>query len=161
MRKIPLTLVLLTITNNAIANSLEFEGEIIHSEVTEKLFDCGSYQVRLETDKFPFKYERNIPEKFRLNGFMGSPAIVRKEAYLLPKSTLIPRPDQLKKMKAQLVQGRTYLPTAVACKDDTFIVSYWSGGNCAQCEVFVQFSAKDGVPSNPQKVNYGRVKAFK
>ena len=140
------------------AASFNLNGEIIESEITKKTTECDSYQVVLENEYFPYKHELKIPKEFRIKNFHGSSAIVNKSAFILPGKIAIPRPSQIEGIEGQYPRNRTYLPNSVVCKGDILIVSYWSGGNCKECEAFLQFKILNGVPTNPQTVDYDHFK---
>ena len=143
------------------ASSFVLDGGIIETNISEQIVECGSYQVLLRNEQFPYKYETNIPKKYDIKGFYGSSSIVNKSAFILPSGAKVPKPNEISELKNSYPIDRTYLPGSAVCKDNTLIVSYWSGGNCKECEAFIQFEISNGKPKNAQKVNYGDVEALK
>ncbi|MFD1218254.1 hypothetical protein [Microbulbifer celer] len=143
------------------AASFNLDGKIIESDTVEEIVDCGSYKVRLKSEQFPYKYEMEIPEEYKIEGFYGSSAIVEKSAFIFPGGTRVLSPSEIKSLKSLYPLDRTYLPTSAVCKGSTLIVSYWSGGNCKECEAFLQFEVVDGKPTNAKKVHYGQVQVLK
>ncbi len=137
-----------------------FNGELIRSINSEETYDCGSYKVILKKEKFPLKYEMNVPQELKIKGFYGSRAIVRQEAILIPGNTIIPMPQNILELKSQYPSDRTYLPTKATCSGQKLIISYWSGGNCKDCETFVLFDVVNNIPQNPQRSDYSHVKTL-
>lgn len=143
------------------AFSFNLDGEIIESDISEKIVDCGSYEIHLKNEHFPYKYEMQIPSTYQIEGFFGSFAIIEMSAVIHPVDTRILTPNELKNIQSLYPSDRVYLPASAVCKESIFIMSYWSGGNCKECEAFVQFEVIDGKPTNAQKVNYGDFNALK
>lgn len=108
--------ILLIAALNSYAENFLYKETVVESEVTNKIVDCGNYQIRLETEKFPFEYEAHIPSKFKIEGFLGSPTTIRKVAFVQPKEILISQPEQISDIKSQIPKNRTYLPTSAVCK---------------------------------------------
>ena len=143
------------------AASFSLNGKVINSIVNERFVECGSYQIQLVNEHFPYKHEMEVPKQFRIDGFYGSAATVNKSAYFIPGKIKIPNPSEIANLKESYPTNRTYLPASAVCRDNILIVSYWSGGNCRDCEAFVQFKIVDNQLTRPEKVNYSHVKAMK
>jgi hypothetical protein len=161
--KVPGILLIITISVPLYLNAASFNlnGEDIKSSVTEKIVECDSYKVKIVNEQFPYKYEMEIPQEFQIEGFYGSSVIVNKAAFILPSGTRIPNPNDIENLKETYPTKRTYLAGSAVCKGDTLIISYWSGGNCKECEAFVQFKVIDGQPTRAEKVDYSHVRALK
>lgn len=142
------------------AASFDLNGVSIHSKITEKKVVCGQYQVKLTSDDFPSKYEDQIPSQFHIKGFDGPATIVKKEATLVPGGVNIPSPTDIRELHSRFPAERTYLPSSAVCKNNALVMSYWSGGNCDDCEAFIKFDLSNGMPSNPEKVPYSEFKAL-
>ncbi len=142
------------------AESFTVDGTIVESVNTIKTFECEGFQVSISEDKFPIKHEMSVPQKYRIKGFFGSYSIISKSAKLLPYNLSIPAPQDIKELSPLYPKGRTFLPTSAACKGSTLIISYWSGGNCKECEAFVKFEVENGFLKSAQKANYGDVRAL-
>ena len=134
------------------------EGEVITSSTTVKTIDCGTYTIDLTHETFPFEYEKFIPSEFQIKGFYGSTTTIAKKAIIRPADFIVPNANDIAELKAVLPKGRTYLPGSVACKGKLLVVSYWSGGNCSECEAFVSFEYSGSELVNPIKVTYSDFK---
>lgn len=144
----------------AFAASFDLNGVSVNSKITEKTVECGQYQVVLKSDEFPFNYEDQIPMQFQIKGFDGPTTIVKKEAILIPGGVNIPTPANIKELHSSFPANRTYLPSSAACKNNVLIISYWSGGNCEDCEAFIKFEVSNGMPLNPEKVKHTEFKTL-
>ena len=143
------------------AADFSYKGNTVTSQVSETIVECNAYQVLIKKEHFPYKYEMVVPKAFHIKEFFGSAATIRKEAFILPNTTIIPQPNEISTIKGKYPRNRTYLPSSAVCKGNTLIVSYWSGGNCKECEAFVQFEIVGGMLTKPQKVDYSHVKDLK
>lgn len=140
--------------------SFTHKGEVVTSSVSSKIIDCGTYKVNLSHETFPFKYENYIPSKYRIKGFYGSVTTINKKAVILPSGVIVPNPNDLMELKALYPEGRTYLAGSAVCSANKLIVSYWSGGNCYQCDAFVSFDVSGSKLLNPKKATYNDFKAI-
>lgn len=150
----------LLLSFSTVAAEFVHDEEMVKSAVSEKLLDCGNYQVIFRQDVFPFKYEKIIPQELKINEFYGSSAIVSMDAVVVPGNTTLPNPHELPELNGFLLVDRTYLPSKGTCKDNKLIISYWSGGNCSGCQAFVEFEVIDNVLTNPRKVSYSYFNKF-
>jgi len=138
----------------AYSASFTTEDEVVTSSISVKTIDCGNYKVDLNHETFPFKYENDIPREFMIKGFYGSPTTIAKQAIIQPAGIVVPNPNDLIELKSLYPEGRTYLAGSAACNGNQLFVSYWSGGNCSQCEAFVSFTYSDSELSSPKKLTY-------
>jgi len=143
----------------SILNAEEFilENTIIKSKVIEKTVTCNTFNIKLESEQFPFKHERKIPHKFKIDNYYGADNLIRREAFLMPQKLKILFP---KNIKESVLKERTYLPYNALCKKNKLVIFYSSGGNCNGCEVFIEFDVVKAKPVNPTKVNYRKIKDF-
>ena len=144
------------------AHSASFtaKGEIVTSSISVKTVDCGTYEIDLQHESFPFKFENYVPSKFKVQGFYGSSTTVSKQAIIQPIGYVLPSPNDIEELKNIYPEGRTYLASSAVCHGSKIIVSYWSGGNCSQCEAFVSFEFSGSKLSNPKKVSYHEFKSL-
>jgi hypothetical protein len=142
------------------SESFFHDGETVTSSTSVKTIDCGKYTVDLSHETFPFKYENIIPSEFQIKGFYGSPTTIAKQAIIQPVGIIVPNANDIAELKALFPEGRTYLPGSVACSGKQLVVSYWSGGNCSECEAFVSFEVSGQKLQNPKKVNYSDFKTL-
>jgi hypothetical protein len=154
------TLILLLLSGSVFSASFTHKGEVIKSSVSVKSIECGQYKIDLKKENFPFKHEMNVPQKFKIKGFHGSNSTIGKDAVLQPAGVIVPRPNDLPKLKANYPADRTYLAGSAVCKGNKVIVAYWSGGNCSECEAFVSFEVLGSKLLNPTKVSYQQYKAI-
>lgn len=151
-------IVLFFINTEVFSESFTLNGKVIESIVSEKIIDCGKYKILLKKENFPFKYEMEIPKHYQIKGFYGSAVYIDKSAFIMPSNSDIPRPNEIAELKELYPDDRTYLPGSAVCRGNTLIVSYWSGGNCKNCEAFVQFDISNGNLRNARQVSYKDVK---
>ncbi len=158
-----LSLFLVLLSINTVAVEVSISGTKHNSSITETTVDCGSYKVKSVRDSLDKRLNRISPTKFPdfIPGFMGSQTIVSMEAFVEPSGNQVPRANNIKEISGELGDGRAYLPFSFTCSDDTLIVSYWSGGNCQKCSVYVAFTYRNGDIINPKKVTYKEYDAFK
>lgn len=147
------------VQTSAYSASFTIKDEVVTSSKSIETIDCGTYKVDLTHETFPFKYEDNIPNEFMIKGFYGSPTTIAKQAIIQPAGIIVPNPNDIADLKSLYPEGRTYLAGSAACSGTLLIVSYWSGGNCSQCEAFISFEYSGLKLSNPKKVTYREFKA--
>ena len=140
------------------AASFELNGKLVHSIKKEQTYECGDYRLKLISEDFPIEYETKIPDSFRIDGYYGPDVHQQREVRFSPGEILVPDINSIPKIKTKLLSGRTYLPSKARCNKSSFVIYYWSGGNCNGCETFVEFEVKEGKPTNPQLVGYQKVK---
>ncbi|WP_371192906.1 hypothetical protein [Glaciecola sp. SC05] len=146
----------------ASAHSASFtaKGEVVASSTSVKTIDCDIYKVDLVHESFPLKFENYVPSEFRVDGFYGSSTTISKQAIIQPAGLVVPNPNDIDELKNLYLEGRTYLAGSAVCQGSLLIVSYWSGGNCSQCEAFVSFEYSDSKLSNPKIVTYREFKSL-
>jgi hypothetical protein len=149
----------LVVQTSAYSAKFTIKGEVVASSTSVKTINCGTYKVDLIHENFPFKYENYIPNEFMIEGFYGSPTTIAKQAIVQPAGIVVPNPNDVVELKSLYPQDRTYLAGSAACSGTLIIVSYWSGGNCSQCEAFVSFEYSGSKLSNPKKVTYSEFKS--
>lgn len=154
---VALGLVFQTISNAA---SFNHQGEDIASSIAIKTIDCGKYKVEVVHESFPFKYENYVPEEFFIKGFYGSVTTVSKQAIIRPEGIVVPNANDIDEIQGSYPENRTYLAGSAACKGSQLIISYWSGGNCSQCEAYVSFEVYGSKLINPKKVTYREFQAL-
>lgn len=145
---------------NSLAESFILNGQTVNSTISTNTIECQGFTIAITENKFPVAYEMQIPKKFRIAGFNGSPLIIGKYATLQPSGLQIPSPQDISLLKGQLPKERTYLPTTATCKGSRIIVSYWSGGNCKTCETFMAFNVEDDQIIPLKKVDYSEMRAL-
>lgn len=146
-------------SSSLFAAEFELNGEVISSLKKEDKVQCDGFAVVLRTEYFPFQHEMAVPAKFKTAGFNGSKAIIDKQAFIKPQQLVIPRADEIKAIKGQLSEGLVYLPSKAVCYGNNIVMSYWAGGNCRQCEAFVEFTLEEQQLIAVKKVNYAYFKA--
>lgn len=155
-------IVLFFVLNTSDVFSAEFylNNQKLTSAIHEVTYSSSSYNIRLVTEKFPEKYERKVPSKYHINNFYGSHIYLSKNAYYETSkiSLKIPNCNEIHELKNKLLKARTYLPFKAYCKEQNFVIGYWSGGNCHKCEIFVEFKVKDGKFVSPDIISYRKVK---
>jgi len=127
-------------------------GKKIVSKTSEKTVSCSGYSLKIVSDEFPYDYEDQIPYKFAIKGFYGSSVIVSMNLYF--------QSNELSEIKSHVDNERTYLPTKAYCREDKFVIHYWSGGNCKECELFVEYDVIDKQYTNPKIIPYKEAKEF-
>ncbi len=148
------------VASSAYSASFSHKGETITSSTTVKTIDCGNYTIDLNHEAFSFDYENHIPSNFKIKGFYGSITTISKQAVIQPTGIIIPSPNNLTELKDLYPKDRTYLAGSAVCSGNKIIVSYWSGGNCSQCEAFVAFDISGSKLLNPAKATYSHFKAI-
>lgn len=146
-------------SSSLFATEFELNGEVISSLIKEDKVQCDGFAVVLRTEHFPFQHEMAVPAKLKIAGFNGSKAIIDKHAFIKPQQLVIPRANEIKSIKRQLSEGLVYLPSNAVCHGNQIVISYWAGGNCRQCEVFVEFTLEEQQLIAVKKVNYAYFKA--
>lgn len=152
---------LFLVTHSVIAAEFFLSGKAISSKVDEKIIACDGYSISLISESFPMEYELSVPEEYRIEGFNGSRAYIRREAFIEPFGIKVPKPQEIDSLKNFYKAGLTYLPTNAVCRDNEMIISYWSGGNCSHCEAFIHFTLENKKLISPVKVSYRDVKAMR
>ncbi|PIE75257.1 MAG: hypothetical protein CSA18_00985 [Deltaproteobacteria bacterium] len=71
--------------------------------------------------------------------------LIKNEKFLIPKI------HNFKGLK------RTYLPYKAICKENDFVIGYWSGGNCDHCELSLEFSVNQYGLSTPRFISHKTV----
>lgn len=129
---------------NSIAADFVYQGKkIISSSQTEKTL-CDGYELGIVKESFPLEYEAYVPDKYRIKGFTGSAANLSRKAYVQWDSEiLLPQPYEIESIASSIAEHKTYLPGKAICGKQSFVISYWSGGNCDTCEIFVEFDIVD------------------
>ena len=136
-------------------------GKKIVSKTSEKTVSCSGYSLKIVSEEFPYDYEDQIPYEFAIKGFYGSNVIVSMNLYFQSNESIqMPRLNDLSEIKNHVDNERTYLPTKAYCKEDKFVVHYWSGGNCKECELFVEYDAIDKQYTNPKIITYKEDQEF-
>ncbi len=154
-------LVLLSVNTSAV--EVTISGTKHSSTMTEATVDCGLFRIKSLRDSLNKRLNRISPTKFPdfIPGFMGSQTIVSMEAFVEPSGYQVPRANDIEELNGELRDGRAYLPFSFTCSNEVLIVSYWSGGNCQKCSVYVAFTYRDGDIINPKKVTYKEYDALK
>jgi hypothetical protein len=119
-------------------------GVTVESKVTTMEFQCDGYSILIKQDQYPEEFnevlERTNPA---LPGFLGDSITVSAKAFVKKDGLEHEVPDVTKKYQQSgrlLNDGRVYLPGLAYCLNKTaFVMSIWSGGNCAQCEFFMHY----------------------
>lgn len=136
------------------AAQFEHKGEKIKSAQSIDTTLCEGYKILIEIERFPIGHEGYIPKEFEIDNFYGSRSIVSMQAYLLTNDKyLIPNIDTFKGLTSNLNTGRTYLPYKAMCKGGDFVIRYWSGGNCKNCEFSVEFSLNQCRFKDPRVIS--------
>jgi hypothetical protein len=150
------------------ANAAEFTlgGKVFKSKIEKAEKDCGTYSVLIETDRFPYEVEERVPNGLSLRGFAGSDTIVGAKAYLIIGNERHELPDATKKYqeKGFLLNDarRTFIPASSYCIDSArFLISVWSGGNCADCEGYIEYRFSfDGKKIDTEFKKYSDIKKY-
>ncbi len=135
------------LSSNTLAAEFEYRGKKIKSSIKSDCISCGGYQIHIESEKFPLKYEQHVPEKFRIDNFYGSNSLISRKAYFIKNKEKF-------EIEHVIIGNRKYLPTKARCKGNDFVVMYWSGGNCKESELFVEFRVEEDGLSKPRFVSY-------
>ena len=144
-----LVLSLFFFTHFALAYEIEINGEVISTQTIVKVESCHDFEVHFISEKFPKAYEGYLNPDSGLGfnfipNFYGSSLYASHIAFIVPGGIPIPRANDLKSLPELNKHQRTYLPFSIACKNKNIRVQYWSGGNCAYCEIFVDFKLENG-----------------
>lgn len=120
--------------------------EVVSSEQST-LKNCGNYSLVLTKEQFPPKYEMMIPLEFKIDGFDGPD-------FMISSKVVFTSSDSKNREVASRISegGKTYLPMSVRCKENAFVVNFWSGGNCDSCELLKEYNVKDHEISNERIV---------
>lgn len=136
---------LLMFLRTAGAAEIVINGERFQSHTFVSEFTCDGYSVLIKENRFPYKLEHEIERNALevLPGFLGDSVTVSATASIVKDGIEHSVPDVSKEYQRtgrMLNDGRVYLPGLPYCEDKhTFLLTYWSGGNCIQCEVYVRY----------------------
>jgi len=155
LKKIILFIFVVSLTSNA--EEFLYKGVRVKSVKTLKTIKCDSFDVKFETEEFPFKYEGRVPFNFRIKGYYGADNILSKKVFLLPKNIEINFPKIIAK---STLKNRTFLPYKALCKNNKLAIFYSSGGNCKGCETFIEFDVINSKAVNPTQTDYSKIKSF-
>jgi hypothetical protein len=141
------------------AAEFTLDDVVVTSVTEEKVMHCGSYDIKIVSEKFPAEYEMRIPGSYNIAGYYGPDFIIRREAYFIPGDLKLPLPNDMNAIKNTLPGNRTYLPYKAVCNAHDFVIFYESGGNCGGCETLVKFEVIDGKPAKPVRTSREHIKA--
>ena len=155
MKKVILFILIISLTLNA--EEFIYKNVTVKSEKTSKIVKCNSFDIKVETKSFPFKYEGRIPSEFRIKNYHGADNLLSRKIFLMPQNTEIIFPTSIQKY---ILKNRTFLPYKALCKDKKFVVFYSSGGNCKGCEIFIEFDVINHKAVNPMQIDYSKIRTL-